>query len=72
MAYTEADKPKDNKCVKCRIDLGSGYMIFYPELCLSCVLDEHIKATDESNKAKELKWKQEELLNTFKEVNRYK
>ena len=66
---TEADKPKDNKCTTCRIDLGSGYMIFYPELCLSCVLDIHIKESNQKHKNKELKWKQELLLDTFKKVN---
>ena len=66
---TEADKPKDNKCTTCRIDLGSGYMIFHPDLCLSCVHDLHVKDHTLKAKQKELKWKAEELMDTFKNVN---
>ena len=62
-------KPKDNKCTTCRIDLGTGYMIFYPDLCMSCVLDVHIKDSTLRAEEKELKWKQELLMDTFKNVN---
>tara|TARA_A100001011_G_scaffold223980_1_gene231954 strand:+ start:542 stop:730 length:189 start_codon:yes stop_codon:yes gene_type:complete len=29
-----------NKCKRCKAELN-GKMLFYPELCLSCVLDLH-------------------------------
>ena len=33
---------KKKKCKKCKKEL-QGKMLFYPELCLSCVIDLHCK-----------------------------
>ena len=36
-------KPDDNLCVVCREDLGEGTMVFYPDTCFNCVINEHTK-----------------------------
>ena len=43
---------KDKKCKLCKKPL-SGEMLFYPEICLSCVIDHESK--DELNKLKKYK-----------------
>ena len=61
-------KPSDNKCTICRADLGPGdtRMIFSPEWCMSCTLDEHCKVSQENIKAKRLQEKANKFLDTIK------
>ena len=53
-----------DRCTKCNSELN-GKMIFFPELCLSCVLDLHCKGKlDESpSKVKRAFEKQKDFIN---------
>ena len=53
-----------DKCTKCNSELN-GKMLFYPELCLSCVLDLHCndKLDESPSKVKRAFEKQKNFIN---------
>ena len=53
-----------DKCTKCNTELN-GKMLFYPELCLSCVLDLHCnnELEESPSKVKKAFEKQKDFIN---------